>query len=461
MINKKIVPPIGLLDKYKVILHNTEPVRSLGEVIEVTGSIVVSKGPDVSLGELCHIEKIENEAYILAEVVGFRENDVLLSPLESITGIYPGCRVLSTGSEPTIQLAPELLGRIVDGLGRPLDKKARVNSTEVRSFENKPPNPMQRPIIESPLVTGIRAIDGLLTIGKGQRIGIFSGSGVGKSTLLGMIARYSRADVNVIGLIGERGREVKEFIERELGEAGMKRSVLVVASSNESPMHRVRAAFLATTIAEYFRDLGKDVLLMMDSITRLAMAQREVGLAAGEPATTKGYPPSVFSMLPSLLERAGTSETGSITGIYTVLVEADDLNDPIGDATRGILDGHIVLSRKLASAGHYPSIDVPESISRSMPYIIEESHLQLAQQVKQLLAEYKENEEIIQLGAYVQGANPVLDLAVKLKPKLDAFLKQDIKEFSNFENTLSQLRNILQEDRPRTETIRRGVGVLR
>ncbi|MDH5718291.1 MAG: FliI/YscN family ATPase [Spirochaetia bacterium] len=445
MIAKKIVKPVNYLEKYRNLVEKTETIRSLGSVVEVTGKIILSKGPEVQIGELCHIEKIEDEAYILSEVVGFRDDFVVLSPLENIAGIYPGSRVLSTGSPLKAFVGDELMGRVIDGLGRPLDNKGSLIASEKRSLYNNPPNPLERPLIRKDLTTGIKSIDSFLTMGKGQRIGIFSGSGVGKSTLMGMIARYSKADINVIGLIGERGREVREFIENELGEQGMKKSVIVVASSNDSPMHRIRGAYMVITIAEYFRDKGKDVLLMMDSLTRLSMAQREVGLAAGEPATTKGYPPSVFSMLPELVERAGNAKTGSITGIYTVLVEADDLNEPIADAARGILDGHIVLSRKLAGRGHYPAVEIVESVSRSMPFVTDENHYKEAAKLRELLAEYQENEEIINLGAYVRGANLVLDKAIQLKSDFDSFLKQGINEHSTKENTLNNLKRIYEK----------------
>jgi flagellum-specific ATP synthase len=442
MIAKKIIPPIRLLDKYQVIINKTETVRSLGNVIEVAGNIVYSTGPDAKLGEICHIEKVEDESYIMAEVIGFKGNTIILSPMENITGIYPGSRVLSTGFPLRVSLGENMLSRVLDGMGNSLDNKGKLISDEVRGLHNKPPGPLERPIINEPLTLGIKAIDSMLTIGKGQRIGIFAGSGVGKSTLLGMIARYAQSDVNVIAMIGERGREVAEFIKNDLGEIGLKKSILIVASSNESAMHRVRAAYMATTIAEYFRDKGKNVLFLMDTVTRLAMAQREIGLSAGEPATTRGYPPSVFSMLPELMERAGTSPKGTITAIYSVLAEADDMNDPIVDTVRGILDGHIVLSRKLATRSHYPAIDVVSSISRSMNSIVPKEHVRLAASIREMMAEYNENEEIINLGAYVRGANPVLDKSLQIKKYLDAFLKQEVEDFQNFETTMEQLKVI-------------------
>ena len=440
MINKKIIQPIKLLDKYLSILDKTETVRSLGSVKEIIGNTIYSTGPDVRLGELCHIEKVEDENYIQAEVIGFKDETIVLSPLDSISGIYPGSRVYSTGGPIQISLGDSMLGRIIDGLGNPLDSAGKLVSDDTRPLENTPPNPLDRPLIEEKLEFGIKAIDSFLTIGKGQRIGIFAGSGVGKCTLLGMIARYATADVNVIAMIGERGREVAEFIKNDLGEIGLKKSVLVVASSNESPMHRVRAAFMATTIAEYFRDKGKNVLLLMDSLTRLAMAQREIGLSAGEPAATKGYPPSAFTLLPELLERAGTAKVGTITGVYSVLAEADDMNDPIVDAARGVLDGHIVLSRNLAMKSIYPAIDVPASISRSMVNITDSVQQTMAATLRQMMAEYTENEEIINLGAYVRGSNPVLDNAIKILNPLRNFMKQKVDDYQNYETTMEQMK---------------------
>ncbi|MES0489938.1 MAG: FliI/YscN family ATPase [Leptospirales bacterium] len=440
MINKKIIQPVHLLDKYRTILDKTEPVRSLGSVKEIIGNTIYSTGPDVRLGELCHIEKVEDEKYIQAEVIGFKNETIILSPLDTITGIYPGSRVYSTGAPLQISLGESILGRIIDGLGNSLDSAGKLVSEEVRPLENRPPNPLERPLIQDRLEFGIKTIDSFLTIGKGQRIGIFAGSGVGKSTLLGMVARYAQADVNVIAMIGERGREVAEFIKNDLGEIGLKKSVLVVASSNESPMHRVRAAFMATTIAEYFRDKGKDVLLLMDSLTRLAMAQREIGLSAGEPAATKGYPPSAFALLPELLERAGTAKVGTITGVYTVLAEADDMNDPIVDAARGVLDGHIVLSRNLAMKSIYPAIDVPASISRSMVNVTDSAQQTMSATLRQMMAEYAENEEIINLGAYVRGANPILDNAIKILNPLRNFMKQKVNDYQNYETTMEQMK---------------------
>ncbi|MCS6985654.1 MAG: FliI/YscN family ATPase [Leptospiraceae bacterium] len=460
MIAKKIVGEIKILEKYRDIIQKTETIRSLGTVTRVVGRLVYSKGPEVRLGDLCHISPDEEGLPILAEVVGFTEKEVLLSPLQNMEGIYPGCRVISSGTTLQARLSPELLGRVINGLGEPLDNKSKIVSAERRSLYAMPPNPLDRPLITKSLPTGIRAIDGFLTLGRGQRIGIFAGSGVGKSTLLGMIARQSLADVNVIALIGERGREVGEFLQRDLGEHGRRKSVVVVASSNESAMHRVRAAYMAQTIAEYFRDQGLDVLFMMDSLTRLAMAQREVGLAAGEPATTKGYPPSVFALLPELLERAGNAPKGSITAIYTVLVEADDINDPIADASRGILDGHIVLSRRLANQGHYPAISITESVSRSMPMVTSKEHLQTANQLRELLATYQQNEELIQMGVYSRGSNPLIDQAIACHESLSRFLKQDVDETTDFETIVKNMKDILTQARQTRPiaAVRRGAA---
>ncbi len=447
MIARKIIKPENVIEKYRSIIENTDTIRSLGVVRKVQGNTVYSVGPDVRLGEVCYIERIEDEYYIPAEVTGFEGNEVILSPLESVLGVYSGSRVVGTGQFPGLRLNDKIIGRVINGTGVPMDRGGKITEGEFRTLHAAPPNPVERPLIRERMETGVRAIDAMLTMGKGQRIGIFAGSGVGKSTLLGMIARYSKADVNVIALIGERGREVSEFIQKELGENGMKKSVVVVAAANESPMHRVRASFLATTIAEYFRDQGKNVMLMMDSLTRLAMAQREVGLSVGEPATTRGYPPSVFSMLPNLLERAGSAKKGSITGIYSVLVEGDDLNEPITDAVRGILDGHIVLSRKLAGSGHYPAIDIVSSISRLMPFVAGEGHMATANHIREMLSEYRDNEEIINLGAYVKGANPILDEAISSYPEIKSLLQQRMDEYSHWNDTIERLQNIAMRQR--------------
>lgn len=406
-----------------------------GRVVEVVGTLAEAEIPGAVVGGLCKIgEKT------LCEVVGFRDRRALLMPLESLTGVSFGAKVSTVEGSIKISVGDELVGRIVDGLGRPMDDGPKLRNLEQRRVEGKVLDPLRRTLIAEPLETGVRVLDGLLTIGKGQRIAVMSGSGVGKSTLMGMLARNVRADVNVICLVGERGREVREFIERDLGPEGLARSILVVVTSDRSPVLQVKGAFVAASIAEHFRDKGQDVLLMMDSLTRFAMAQRQIGLAAGEPPTTKGYTPSVFGLLPKLLERVGPGTNGgSITGIFTVLVEGDDIHDPIGDAVRGIVDGHIVLSRKLASHGHYPAVDVLESLSRVMDSIIQGPHKIAARKVRDLLATWSENEELIRLGAYRKGSSPEVDEAIEKHPALEAFLKQDVTETSGFIETLERM----------------------
>jgi flagellum-specific ATP synthase len=376
----------------------------------------------------------------LCEVVGFRDRRALLMPLDSLTGVSFGAKVSTVEGSIKVSVGEELVGRILDGLGRPMDGGPNLRTLEQRRVEGKPLDPLARTLIAEPLETGVRVLDGLLTIGKGQRIAVMSGSGVGKSTLMGMLARNVRADVNVICLVGERGREVREFIERDLGPEGLARSILVVVTSDRSPVLQVKAAFVAASIAEHFRDDGQDVLLMMDSLTRFAMAQRQIGLAAGEPPTTKGYTPSVFGLLPKLLERVGPGiNGGSITGFFTVLVEGDDIHDPIGDAVRGIVDGHVVLSRKLASHGHYPAVDVLQSLSRVMVNITDDAHQQHARKMRDLLATWSENEELIRLGAYRKGSSPEVDEAIAKHPDMEAFLKQGIKESSPFAETIRRM----------------------
>jgi len=470
VIARNVSKEVKLLDKYRDIIRKTETIRSLGSVIEMQGNVVLSKGPEVRLGELCHIEvnatierfsesvRRPDESYILAEVVGFKDSTVILAPLEKIVGVSPGSRVVSTGNMPSVSLTPDVLGRVIDGMGRPIDNRGMLVEGENRGLYGEPPGPLTRPLIRTPLYTGVKAIDALLTLGYGQRIGIFAGSGVGKSTLLGMIAKYSSADVNVIALIGERGREVNEFIQDQLGESGRKKSVVVTSIASDSPMNRVRAGYLATTIAEFFRDQGKNVLLMMDSVTRLAHAQREIGLSRGEPAATRGYPPSVFSLLPGIMERAGTSAKGTITGVYTVLVEGDDMNEPIADTARGVLDGHITLSRRLNSQNQYPAIDVAESISRTMPAVIDKDHLRQAQEFREIYTAYKENEETINLGAYARGADPVIDNAILLREPMKRFLRQAPDEQMSFEETRRQMKELMAPLRARpAAALRRGI----
>lgn len=425
------------------LLSKISGINSLkvtGKVKKVVGLTMEVEGVQAFVGEVCKIKTTGNRE-ILAEVVGFKDNVVLLMPLGDLTGIAPGSQVEATGKTLNVGVGFELLGKVLDGVGRPMNFE-NIEYEQEYSLDNDPPNPMQRRRIDTIMSTGIRAIDGFLTCGVGQRVGIFAGSGVGKSTLLGMIARYSDADVNVIGLIGERGREVREFIEKDLGEEGLKKSVVVVATSDQSPLLRLKGAFTATAIAEYFRDKGLKVMLMMDSVTRFAMAQREVGLTIGEPPATKGYTPSVFAMLPRLMERSGNSDKGSITAFYTVLVDGDDMNEPIADAARGILDGHIVLSRKIASKNHYPAIDVLSSISRLMSEIADPSHSAKAGELRDIIATYMESEDLINIGAYQKGSNPRIDNAIREIGKVETFLKQSMKEYDLLDETLGKMMSI-------------------
>lgn len=414
-------------------------IRQRGRVDQVIGMVIESVGPPVSVGDRCFIASSRN-GEVLAEVVGFRGNRVLLMPLGEMEGVAPGSIVTATDEPFTVGVGESLLGRVINGLGEPLDSGPAPEGLIRRPIYARPPHPLKRSRITEPLATGVRAIDGLLTCGKGQRFGIFAGSGVGKSILMGMVARYTSADVNVIALIGERGREVRDFIEKDLGPEGLKRSVVVTVTSDQPALIRVKGSYAATTIAEYFRDQGLNVMLMMDSVTRLAMAQREIGLAIGEPPTTRGYTPSVFAMLPKLLERAGTSSCGSITGLYTVLVEGDDMNEPVADAVRAILDGHIVLSRKLAAMGHYPAIDTLGSVSRVMTEVITDEHRAAAQELKRLLASYTESEDLINIGAYEEGSNPEVDRAIEMMGPIRDYLRQDIAQGSSFEETVNRLQ---------------------
>ncbi len=430
------------IEKYIDQLDRLELVKVNGRVAEVIGLVIESVGPTSSLGEVCSIRSRHGEEICLSEVVGFRSSRVLSMVLGSASSISPGIEIVASGKSFSVGVGMNLLGRVLDGLGRPMDGLGPIAYEEIRSIYSAPPNPLERKRITQPISSGIRSIDSLLTIGKGQRIGIFAGSGVGKSVTLGMIARNSSADVNVIALVGERGREVRDFIEKELGEEGLKKSVLVVATSDQASLIRVKSSLIATTIAEYFRDKGLDVLLMMDSVTRVAMAQREVGLTIGEPPTTKGYTPSVFALLPRLLERAGNARKGSITGMYTVLVEGDDMNEPIADAARSILDGHIVLSRKLASAGHYPAVDVLESVSRVMPDVTSPEHRKAAGYLLDLLATYREAEDLINIGAYVKGSSQKIDKAVAMIEPIRAFLKQGMEEVSVLDDAVGKLMEL-------------------
>ena len=435
----------GLIDfdKFHSALRDVNLLDCQGFVVRVSGLTVESTGPAIGLGELCGIQ-IRNGRRVLAEVVGFHDGHLILLPLEHINGISPGDTVTARTTVRHIALSDAVLGRVVNGLGEPIDNKGPLEGTDKKALDASSPSPLSREKISRPLVLGIRSIDGVLTFGKGQRVGIFSGSGVGKSVLLGDIANSSEANVNVVALIGERGREVREFLEGDLGADGLSRSVVVVATSDSPPIQRVKAAFVAATIAEYFRDKGKDVLFMMDSLTRFAQAQREIGLAAGEPPATKGYCPSVFSLMPRLIERLGCAETGSITGILTVLVENDDLTDPVADSARSLLDGHIVLSRKLAERGHYPAVDILQSVSRLMPVVVSKEHLLAAQKLKEINAIYNDAEDLINIGAFSSGSNRRIDGAIALIDRVNSFLIQPVRERTDFNETVRQLTAITQ-----------------
>jgi flagellum-specific ATP synthase len=406
--------------------RNVRVIENRGHVLQLIGLVIESQGPLAAMGEVCRIESARHDGTTLAEVVGFRNHNLLLMPLGEVHGIHPGSEVIATGSPLQIPVGDSLKGRVIDGLGNPLDGLGPIAADRVVSVNQLPPHPLKRQRIRQQFQTGIKAVDTFTPCGRGQRLGIFAGSGVGKSTLLGMMASHAEADVNVIALIGERGREVREFLEKDLDEAGRRKSVVVVATSNQPALARVKGAFLAMAIAEHFRDEGQNVLLMMDSVTRFAMAQREIGLAVGEPPTTRGYTPSVFSLLPQLLERAGTGEHGSITGLFTVLVEADDMNDPIADATRSTLDGHIVLTRELATQNHYPAIDVLESVSRLVRDLLTPEQLELAGRAREHMAIYRKNQDLIHIGAYPAGSNAAIDHAIRLHDPMRQYLKQPI-----------------------------------
>ena len=426
--------------KYYKIIEGLDPLEAYGKVNKVIGLLVEGYNPGTSIGKMCRIYPSGDIGPISAEVMGFREDKVLLMPLEGLEGVGPDCKIVSSGEKAAVKVGYGLLGRVIDGLGNPIDGKGSLGLKDEYPIYADPINPLKRARIEEPVDLGIRAINGLISCGKGQRMGIFSGSGVGKSSLLGMMAKNTDADINIIGLVGERGREVREFIEKNLGREGLARSVVVVATSDSHPLLRMRAAYVATAISEYFRDQGMDVLLMVDSLTRFAMAQREIGLFVGEPPTTKGYTPSVFSLMPKLLERAGNIENkGSITALYTVLVEGDDFNEPVADTSRSILDGHIVLSRDLAAKNHYPAIDVLNSISRVMVDIVDKEHKKKAKDLLNIVATYKKAEDLINIGAYVKGSNPEIDYAIKMIDKVNNFLKQDINESINFAEAREEL----------------------
>ncbi len=432
------------LQNYEAQIGQFKPARVDGRVAQIAGLVIEATSQQGTVGDICEI-CVNDGPNVKAEIVGFRDKRILLMPLGDTVGVSPGSRVKLHTLPLKVPVGEALLGRVLDGLGRPMDGKGPVKTDLFKSVYNFPPNPLVRQRITTPLITGIRAIDGLITLGKGQRAGIFAGSGVGKSVLLGMISRFTDAQVNVIALIGERGREVREFIERDLGEEGLKRSVVIVATSDQAATVRIKGALIATTIAEHFRDQGNNVLLLMDSLTRVSMAQREIGLAIGEPPTTKGYTPSVFALMPRLLERAGNSEKGSITGLYTVLVEGDDMDEPISDAARSILDGHVVLSRKLAQKNHYPAIDVLQSVSRVKNEVTSDTQKKLCAKFLELMAAYQESEDLINIGAYAKGSNAKVDEALQKQHALEAFLKQEVEESAQMDDTQQALYQIFNE----------------
>lgn len=432
------------MDKYFRILDRLNPTICCGTVSKIVGLMIESIGPQTNIGDICRIYQNEGDRFVLAEVVGIKNETILLMPFGSIEGIGYGSKVVSTDSSLKVKVGMGLVGRIIDGIGNPIDGKGEIEPDDMYPLENTPPKPLDRKPIEQVLPLGIRAIDGFLTCGMGQRLGIFAGSGVGKSTLLGMIARNARSDVNVIILVGERGREVKEFIENDLKQDGLKKSVLVVATSDQPALIRLKCAMLGTSIAEYFRDRGLNVMLLLDSLTRFAMAQREIGLSAGEPPVSRGYTPSVFSIMPKLLERAGNSDKGSITGLYTVLVDGDDLNEPITDSVRGILDGHIVLSRALANKNHYPAIDVLASVSRLMNAIVSPEHLQAAGKLRGMMSVYRESQDLINIGAYRKGSNPDIDEAIAHIKSINDLTVQQVDDTAGFEETLEKMYGILK-----------------
>ena len=430
-------------ERFHSALREVNLLNCQGFVVRVSGLTVESTGPMVGLGELCGIS-IRDGRRVLAEVVGFQKDRLILLPLEHIEGISPGDAVTARTTPRYITLSDDVLGRVLNGLGEPIDNKGQLTGVDKKALDANSPPPLSREKITEPLALGIRSIDGMLTCGRGQRVGIFAGSGIGKSVLLGDIANSSEADVNVVALIGERGREVREFLEEDLGEEGLGRSVVVVATADSPPIQRVKAAFVAVTIAEYFRDKGRNVLFMMDSLTRFAQSQRQIGLAAGEPPTAKGYCPSVFSLMPRLIERLGCAETGSITGILTVLVENDDLTDPVADSAKSLLDGHIVLSRKLADRGHYPAVDVLASVSRLMPAVVSEEHKAAARKLKEIYATYIDAEDLINIGAFSPGSNRRIDGAVALIDRINDFFIQPTRQRTSFEETVKQLTAITQ-----------------
>lgn len=438
------------LDQLLQRARQTKVLESRGRVVQLIGLVIESEGPVAAMGEVCRIESARHDGTTLAEVVGFRNHHLLLMPLGEVHGIHPGSEVIATGGPLKVPVGDSLRGRVIDGLGNPLDGRGPILADCEQSLNLLPPHPLKRQRITEVFQTGVKAIDTFVPCGRGQRLGIFAGSGVGKSTLLGMMASRAEADVNVIALIGERGREVREFLEKDLDEAGRRKSVVVVATSNEPALARLKGAFLAMAIAEHFRDEGQNVLLMMDSVTRFAMAQREIGLAVGEPPATRGYPPSVFSLLPQLLERAGSGERGSMTGLFTVLVEADDMNDPIADSVRSILDGHLVLTRELATQNHYPAIDVLESVSRLARDLLSSQQLELVAQAREQLATYRKNQDLINIGAYPAGSNASIDRAIRLREPLDGFLRQPVDLGVSAGESWALLQNIINAPAPAT-----------
>ncbi len=432
------------IEKYSRALGLSRGSKDMGKVTEVKGLIIKGYIPEVAIGSVCEVFPIHGTEGSLCEVVGFENQQALMMPLTPVQGVGHGSLIVLKERSATVTLSQDLLGRVLDGTGKPMDRKGEIIGEIEKSIYSLSVNPLDRPPIDQVLSLGVRSIDAFSTLGKGQRVGIMAGSGVGKSVLLGMMAKNSNADINVIAMIGERGREVREFIEHTLGPEGLKKSVLVVATSDQNALMRTRAAFVATTIAEYFSSLGKDVLLFMDSATRFAMAQREIGLSVGEPPTSKGYTPSVFSLLPKLFERAGCfDDKGSITGLYTVLVEGDDMNDPIGDAVRSIVDGHIVLTRQLAHKGHFPAVDVLQSTSRVMRQVAGQDQVKVASFLRELISIYKESEDLINIGAYKSGQNRKLDMAIQIKDQIDQFLRQDLDDSQTFEETQSLMAGLL------------------
>ncbi|MCP5002667.1 MAG: FliI/YscN family ATPase [Planctomycetes bacterium] len=432
-----------ILEKYFKRLSSVNTFKHVGTVSRATSMLIESLGPEASVGELCNMTTQSRKESVPAEVVGFRDKRTLLMPIGDTEGISPKSEVVATGLPLHIKVGPSLIGRILDGLGNPIDNKGPIECDEMRPVYNEPPDPLSRQLITEPISTGIRAIDSLLTCGKGQRLGVFAGSGVGKSTLLGKIAKTSKADVNVIALIGERGREVREFVEHNLGDEGLKKSVVVVVTSDKPVIVRLKGGFVATTIAECLRDSGMDVMFMMDSVTRLANAQREIGLSIGEPPTSRGYTPSVFSLLPKLLERPGAISVGSITALYTVLVEGDDFNEPVSDTVRGILDGHIILSRKIAAQNHYPAIDILNSVSRCMIDVVSPEHMSASQKLRATYSIYKDAEDMINVGAYVEGRNPKIDYSVKMYDMITRYLQQGVEETGTFAEDISRLEEMM------------------